>query len=168
MTEGGAPAAGAPRIVPAVASDLADVVRIARASLPEAWSAGAFADELGPPSSLFLVARAATGVLLGYLVARTWVDEVHVLQLAVAPGARRAGVATRLLGEAIAQARARGAALAHLEVRASNAAAQAFYARAGFVTAGRRRGHYDDGEDALVMLRRLQEPPRSERAGGTA
>ena len=168
MTDGGAPAAGAPRVVPAAAGDLPGVVAIARAALPDAWSPEAFVDELGRPNVLFLVARAATGALLGYLVARTWVDEVHVLQLAVAPGARRAGVATRLLVAALERARARGAALAHLEVRAGNAPAQAFYARGGFVQVGRRRGHYDDGEDALLLMRRLDEAPRRERAGGAA
>ena len=74
MTDGGAPAAGAPRVVPAAAGDLPGVVAIARAALPDAWSPEAFVDELGRPNVLFLVARAATGALLGYLVARTWVD----------------------------------------------------------------------------------------------
>jgi len=37
-----------------------------------------------------------------------------------------------------------------LEVRASNAAAQALYTAAGFVADGRRPGYYPDGEDALL------------------
>jgi len=168
VSEDGAPGPGAPRIAPACAGDLPDVVAIARASLPDAWSPEAFAGEIGRPNGLFLVARAATAALLGYLVARTWVDEVHVLSLAVAPGARRAGVGTRLLAAALEQARGRGAELAHLEVRTSNAGARAFYERSGFAEVGRRRGHYDDGEDALLLTRRLAGASRREGAGGAA
>ncbi len=47
--------------------------------------------------------------------------------------------------------RARGARAAWLEVRASNAAAQAMYTDAGFVPAGLRRGYYRrPPEDALI------------------
>ena len=40
-----------------------------------------------------------------------------------------------------------------LEVRASNAPAQALYRRAGFVVDGRRPRYYPDGEDAVLMSR---------------
>ena len=46
-----------------------------------------------------------------------------------------------------------------LEVRVSNTAAQALYAKWGFLTVGRRRGYYqDNGEDALLMTLFLGEP----------
>jgi ribosomal-protein-alanine N-acetyltransferase len=39
-----------------------------------------------------------------------------------------------------------------LEVRVSNAGAQALYRRFGFVPAGMRKGYYpENGEDAMVM-----------------
>ncbi len=61
-----------------------------------------------------------------------------------------------LLGAALGAAAGRGATGAVLEVRASNLAAQALYARFGFRVAGRRKNYYrDPPEDALVMTRPL-------------
>lgn len=45
--------------------------------------------------------------------------------------------------------------MAVLEVRASNCAALALYSSLGFAEAGRRRGYYSDGEDALLLHKQL-------------
>ena len=44
---------------------------------------------------------------------------------------------------------------AFLEVRASNAAACRLYSKMGFEEVGIRKGYYSDGEDALLMEKRL-------------
>lgn len=44
----------------------------------------------------------------------------------------------------------------YLEVADRNGAARALYARAGYVPAGRRRGYYRDGDDALVLRKPLK------------
>jgi ribosomal-protein-alanine N-acetyltransferase len=50
------------------------------------------------------------------------------------------------------EARRLRARLATLEVRVSNSAAQALYAKYGFEQVGRRKGYYSDNrEDALIM-----------------
>jgi ribosomal-protein-alanine N-acetyltransferase len=90
-------------------------------------------------------------------------DEVHLLSLAVEREVRRRGMARALLAAALAAERSRGARLAHLEVRAGNGEALAFYASAGFRAVGRRRRYYPDGEDALLLAAPLVEP---RRAGG--
>jgi ribosomal-protein-alanine N-acetyltransferase len=99
------------------------------------------------------IARAAPeGVPLG--LALTWraADEVHLLDLAVDPDARRRGIGRALLEAVLVDARTSGAALALLEVRAQNAQALALYAALGFVQTGVRRAYYsDNGEDAVVM-----------------
>ncbi len=86
------------------------------------------------------------------------VDELQILQVVVAPNARRRGIGRQLLDHALAMARAAGATTATLEVRSTNVAAQILYARTGFRVDGRRRGYYPDGEDALLM--RLDLGPR--------
>lgn len=119
------------------------------------WSAAAFADLLGQPG--VFAAEAADGFLLMRAVA----DEAEILTLAVRPGARRAGLGARLVGEGVAGAAASGAARVLLEVAEDNAAARALYAGAGFVEAGRRPGYYaaaDGGRrDALLLVLNLAE-----------
>ena len=71
-----------------------------------------------------------------------------------------------MLGELIGLARAAGCRAVLLEVRVSNDAARALYARHGFTTAGRRRRYYTAPvEDALVMRLPLDEC-RRERGRG--
>lgn len=95
----------------------------------------------------------------GFLLARRALDELHVLLVAVAPALRRRGGGGALVETALAAARAAGLAVAHLEVRAGNAAALALYARHGFLAVGRRPRYYEGREDAVLMSLRLHEEP---------
>jgi ribosomal-protein-alanine N-acetyltransferase len=74
-----------------------------------------------------------------------------VLTLAVAPSARRQGVATALIDAVKGMVSQRGCRSLFLEVATGNIAALALYRRAGFAEVGRRRRYYSDGSDALVM-----------------
>ena len=95
--------------------------------------------------------------LVGYVLARVIVDEAEILSLATLPNRRRRGVATRLLEAALADFRVRGVHAVWLEVRESNAPAQALYRAHGFVVAGRRRDYYRQPvEDALVLRSELR------------
>ncbi|MDB5369492.1 MAG: ribosomal-protein-alanine acetyltransferase [Roseomonas sp.] len=87
----------------------------------------------------------------GFILARAVAGEAEVLTLAVAPAARRRGVASRLLAAALAGAASRGAQAIFLEVSYANIAARALYGAAGFVQVGIRRRYYADGTDALVL-----------------
>jgi ribosomal-protein-alanine N-acetyltransferase len=103
------------------------------------------------------VARGAAGEPVGYLVAHRVLDELQILSLAVAEGRRRRGAGRALLERALAsEPRLR---VAHLEVRSNDAAAQAFYHRAGFRPVGVRRGFYPDGVDALLLARPAPDTP---------
>jgi ribosomal-protein-alanine N-acetyltransferase len=137
-------------------AELPALCALAAASFADPWSEGAFAEELRAPDATVLVARDPTGAVVGYLAGRRALDELHVLSLGVEPARRRAGVATALLLETLAAAAAAGARLAHLEVRAGNADAIAFYARFGFQPLGRRRRYDPDGEDALLLGARVR------------
>ncbi len=91
------------------------------------------------------------GVVAGFLVyLPVPPDEAEILNLAVDPGRRRRGVATRLV-QALT-AKVPGAIF--LEVRASNAAARALYEGLDFVVTAVREGYYHRPvENALVMKR---------------
>jgi len=112
-----------------------------------------FLQELELSLSRVIVARStdATPVLLGYLCRWIVADEVQVLNVAVAPAARRRGVGAALLEEVGREAKARGCAALTLEVRRSNAAARGLYGRLGFAEVGVRPGYYARTEDALIL-----------------
>jgi ribosomal-protein-alanine N-acetyltransferase len=80
-------------------------------------------------------------------------DEVHLLNVATDPRARRAGHASRMLAHIIDFGRRHDCRLVTLEVRRSNAAALRLYRRFAFRSVGIRPNYYaEDQEDAIVML----------------
>jgi [ribosomal protein S18]-alanine N-acetyltransferase len=133
--------------------DLDGIERIENAVYPTPWSRSMFAGELAKPSSICVGGfDPDSGRLIAYLIVSRYVDAWHIMNLAVHPGWRRAGVASRLLDELFeltAGDRRRGYTL---EVRVSNTSAIALYERFGFEASGLRRGYYTDNrEDALIM-----------------
>ncbi|MBR9763103.1 MAG: ribosomal protein S18-alanine N-acetyltransferase [Rhodobacteraceae bacterium] len=116
---------------------------------PRPWSAEEIR-QLCAEASTFLLQRPG-----GFLLARNAFDEAEVLTIAVDPAARRQGLGRALMQAFLAEARARGAATALLEVAADNAAAIALYRATGFTRTGRRPGYYrtPDGtrKDAEIM-----------------
>jgi ribosomal-protein-alanine N-acetyltransferase len=93
--------------------------------------------------------------LVGYYVAMAGVDEMHLLNLTVAPAQQRRGHSRILLDALERRCREQTLATLWLEVRASNARARQVYARRGFAEVGLRRGYYPASkaqrEDAIVM-----------------
>lgn len=146
-----------PDFVPMTRADLADVSVIEQAVYSHPWTSGNFADALAAGYGAWVV-RDVQGRLLGYCVTMVMPDEVHLLNISVAPRVQGTGVGRALLAWAETQAlvHARDAVL--LEVRVSNHLALAFYERHGYVRIGMRRGYYPavrGREDALVMRKPL-------------
>ena len=106
----------------------------------EAWTRGQCLGVLALPGVRLTLARVG-GHAAGFAMVRAVADEAELLLIAVAPAARRRGVATALLRAVIAEAGAGGVADLHLEVRAGNEAA-ALYRAQGFSKVGERRGYY--------------------------
>jgi ribosomal-protein-alanine N-acetyltransferase len=145
----------AAHVRPMTPADATAVARIAEAS-PEAatWAAHSYAklEEKGCAGWVI----GAAGELAGFLVGRRVGDEAEILNLAVAPEARRRGHATVLLQEALRQFAGQGVRKVFLEVRESNQAAIGFYSKRGFRVAGRREAYYQTPpESALCMELRI-------------
>lgn len=135
-------------------ADLDEVALIEREAYEFPWSRGNFEDSLR--NGYFGVCmRHVTGTLVGYCVLMPVVDEMHLLNLCVAPQAQCTGAGLALLREAARVAGNKGLSGLLLEVRPSNMRAVKLYERFGFVTIGRRKNYYParhrGREDALVM-----------------
>jgi len=122
----------------------------ARAMGTDAWSERLVADELGQRNRTWWVAE-HEGELIGYAGGLVVDGDVQVLKVAVEPAWRRHGIARELLLHVAEDARNLGATTCSLEVRASNAGAQALYEALGLQSVGVRPRYYSDREDAVIM-----------------
>ena len=140
------------RITPMTLSHLPQVAALEKRCFPnDPWSEGVFRSALDSPDTAVLLAEGEDGTLLGYAVLYTVLDEGNLDNIAVAPEARRNGVADALLSALTAFGREHLTCLM-LEVRASNAPAIALYEKHGFAAVGRRKNYYDaPREDAVLM-----------------
>lgn len=145
-------------IRPMRGEDLDAVMAIENGAFSHPWSRDLLKRELEHDWSTILVAVEpglpdGRDTIVGFLIYWLVHDEVHVLNVAVAPDLRRRGIGRALLEEALARGKASGAALATLEVRRSNTAALGLYTALGFRAVGVRPNYYvDEREDAIVMV----------------
>jgi [ribosomal protein S18]-alanine N-acetyltransferase len=92
----------------------------------------------------------------GFLAAQTLAAEAEIQNLAVRADHRRHGVARALLEEIHRRLAAQVVETVFLEVRVSNLPARNLYRTFGYSECGLRSRYYlSDGEDALVLARRL-------------
>jgi ribosomal-protein-alanine N-acetyltransferase len=93
-----------------------------------------------------------TSAIAGFVVALCLGQEWEIENIVVDSALRRRGCANLLLRELLSLASNEGAGRVLLEVRESNQAARAFYARWGFQMIGRRRNYYRDPEEDAILL----------------
>ncbi len=133
------------------------VLEIERRLFPAPWTEGMFLQEVEEKWLSRSFAGLVDGAVVAYVVAWLMRDEVHILNLAVAPEFQRRGFARRLLVHMLDLARAANCRIVTLEVRVSNTPAKLLYHSMGFAPVGiRRRYYHDNNEDALVMTLRLE------------
>jgi ribosomal-protein-alanine N-acetyltransferase len=150
----------APRVGPMRLDELDQVLHIERAAYTFPWTRGNFVDSLAA-GYLAETLVLGDGGLIGYYVAMAGVDEMHLLNLTVAPAHQRRGHSRTLLDALQQRCRQHGVHQLWLEVRAGNARARQVYAARGFAEVGLRRGYYPAAkgqrEDAIVMSLSLQD-----------
>ncbi|MGY3438208.1 MULTISPECIES: ribosomal protein S18-alanine N-acetyltransferase [unclassified Marinovum] len=119
------------------------------------WSATEFQDLMQARGMIWRVSPNQDG----FVFAQTVPPEAEILTIAVAPEARRTGVARALMADLLAALPTAKVSNLFLEVADDNAAARALYHAIGFETAGRRRGYYPrvdaPAADALILRKAL-------------
>ncbi len=154
------------RFEPMTHAALTTVATVEQSVYKYPWTHGNFSDSLnsGYQAQMLIGGQAkleAPAELLGYFVAMKGVDEVHLLNITVAPVYQLQGWGRLMLDALALWSRGLGAQWLWLEVRTSNAHAKALYMRYGFREVGLRKGYYPEGgtsllggstrEDAVVM-----------------
>ena len=136
-----------------LAGDLAAVAAVEAGAYSYPWSRGNFIDSLAAGYVAELLHSPEAGIV-GYFIAMPGVDELHLLNVTVAPAWQGRGHGSALLDAVQAHAAALGFSSLWLEVRDSNHRARALYRRRGFAEVGWRRAYYPAAgqrEDAVVM-----------------
>lgn len=132
-------------------SHVAQVAALEKQCFSTPWSEKSVAAELDNPLAYWLVA-VEDGCVVGYVGSQSVLDEADMMNIAVSPEARRRGVAQELVQRLVAGLKLRQVQCLALEVRASNEAAKALYAKLGFAQVGRRPNYYrNPKEDALIL-----------------
>ena len=128
--------------------------RLIEAGLTPSWPAERVARHIRNADSLVLTAR-HSGRILGFAIMQYGDAAAHLNLLAVETTSQRHGIGRALLGWLEQTAIVAGTFVVQLELRASNAAARAFYESKGYRETGRVTGYYQRLEDAIQMGRNL-------------
>ena len=142
-------------IRPATRADLLEIIGIETDVFSQPWPYIAFEQFLG--SQGFLVAE--DEAVVGYIIADRsegyGVPIGHIKDIAVPTERQGEGIGRTLLSHGLRRLATCGVRRVKLEVRRSNEPARSLYETFGFETHHVQPGYYDDGEDALVMVRDL-------------
>ncbi len=128
--------------------ELEEIMEIERESFEHPWSKPMFLSE----NQSFLLAL-TEGKIAGYLCYSTVVDECHILNVAVKPCFRKSGIALSMLEKLFDLAESSGINFFYLEVSNKNKPAINLYKKLGFKELGIRKRYYEDGSDAIVMVK---------------
>ena len=132
------------------------IAALEAASFSAPWDESSIRAELDNPLALWLVAGGEDGTVLGYVGSQTCFEDADILNVAVAPAARRRGIAESLMLELERHLLPKGVERITLEVRASNVPAIRLYEKLGYTQVGLRRNYYEKPrEDALILRKEL-------------
>ncbi len=142
-----------PQLKKMTIAGLDGVMAIEQVAYEFPWSRGNFIDALAAGYDARLLCRDEQTI--GYFVVMAGVDEMHLLNLSVAPAEHGQGHGRFMLDEIVALCGRASAQKLWLEVRGSNTRARAIYRRFGFTEIGLRKAYYPAArgqrEDAIVM-----------------
>jgi ribosomal-protein-alanine N-acetyltransferase len=141
--------------------DMAEVIQIEQASFEYHWTEADFLHCLRQRNCIGMVAEQGSRVV-GFMIYELFQNRLHVLNFAVAPDARYAGVGKQMVEKLVNKLSQQRRDFITLEVRETNLDAQLFFRQQGFKAMQVLRDHYlDTCEDAYLM--RLSLNPAAEK-----
>lgn len=130
---------------------LIDIVHIEQSCFKQPWTLDQY-KALLQKSNFFILMVLRSDAVKGYISFFHLHEEAEIINIAVMPEERGAGLGMMLVQETLNICRQRKARKIFLEVRPSNEPALKIYRQLGFEEKARRKNYYPDNhEDALVM-----------------
>lgn len=133
--------------------DAGGVELVEKACFAIPWSRKSFWQEASNDKAYYLLAidEHNDQKIIGYVGMWVLFGEAQITNVAVMPEYQNQSIGRKMLNEIICIAKEKGADAMTLEVRPSNQSAIHLYESLGFKSVGRRRGYYENGEDAEIM-----------------
>ncbi|HOJ93319.1 MAG TPA: ribosomal protein S18-alanine N-acetyltransferase [Dictyoglomaceae bacterium] len=135
--------------------DIDEVDEINRLSFSTPWSKESFERELSSNRIAKYFVAVYEDKIIGFVGLWIIFQEAQITTIAVHPDYRGRKVGEKLLNFAIEYCVENHVKSITLEVRVSNTIAQNLYYKEGFKKIGVRKWYYKDGEDALIMVKKL-------------
>jgi len=136
----------------ATTADIDMLIHIEEEVFTDSWSRDSLASLFDGERNVVLVA-CQNNIVVGYITGWHVHEEAEIARLGVLHEARKQGIASALITALIEDFDNLNVQKLSLEVRVSNKAGFAIYRKFGFAVRGRRPRYYEDGEDALVMVK---------------
>jgi ribosomal-protein-alanine N-acetyltransferase len=135
-------------------TDILAVHEIEMSLFPDPWPAVSFITEINNDSTSFPFVIENQSNIIGYAICWYYENELHIGNIAVRKADQRKGVGRYLLAEIFRYFSEFKAA--YLEVRETNLIAINLYQKFGFEVAYKRKNYYRNGENALVMVKKIK------------
>ncbi len=129
------------------------------------WQENNFLYEMNENPYARLSVYEEDGKIAGYSDLWIMFEQAQIANLAVAEGCQGRGIGRALMAHCLREAEEAGCEIISLEVRVSNARAISLYQKSGFIRTAVRKGYYENGEDADLMVRPLGGNQYDDAAG---
>src|SRR5437667_7501249 len=137
--------------------DMPEVLQTETESFEFSWTEEDFLRCLRQRNCIGMVAEQGEKVV-GFMIYELHKAKLHILNFAVQPAHRRAGIGAQMVTKLISKLSSHRRTKITLEVRETNLAAQLFFRTQGFKAMRVLRAFYEDsGEDAFLMQYRLSD-----------
>ena len=137
--------------------DMPEVLQTEQESFEYSWTEEDFLRCLRQRNCIGMVAEQGEKVV-GFMIYELHKSKLHILNFAVSPAARRAGVGGQMVVKLISKLSSHRRTRITLEVRETNLTAQLFFRNQDFRAVRVLRSYYEDsGEDAFLMQYRFAD-----------
>jgi [ribosomal protein S18]-alanine N-acetyltransferase len=143
-------------IRPMKEEDLPSVLDIEAVSFSDPWKKRHFLYELNENPYAFLFVAVEKEIIVGFINFWITFEQAMINQIAVLPALKRKGIASTLINDAFNRMKLANVISVSLEVRKTNKEAIAFYQRHGFNDILIKPQYYQDGTDAIYMIKEMK------------